>query len=142
MEAHRQAMSENFEATDDAALVEKYGFKVMVAVGSYANLKVTSPEDLPLLEYFLKQNNRMKLDSATGKKERGGRSQRGRGRPRGRGGARGKSSGQDGSAPKDRGQARAADGSREGGQGKDRPQGQRRPRRRRPRGKRTRSKRS
>jgi 2-C-methyl-D-erythritol 4-phosphate cytidylyltransferase len=144
MEAHRQATSENFEATDDAELVEKYGSKVMVAVGSYANLKVTSPEDLPLLEYFLRQSNRMRLDSATGKKERGRSGPRGRGRSRGRGGSRAKNSGQEGGATREKGKARAADGSRERGQGqsKDKPQGQGRPRRRRPRGKRSRSKRS
>lgn len=146
MEAHRQALSENFEATDDAALVEKYGSKVIVAVGSYANIKVTSPEDLPLLEYFLRQSNRMRLDSATGKKERGRGGARGRGRPRGRGGSRGKDSGQSKGAPRDRDKARAGSGSRERGQSqgqaKDKPEGQARPRRRRPRGKRSRPKRS
>jgi|GEM_PF-208522 len=160
MEAHRQALSENFEATDDAALVEKYGAKVMVAVGSYANLKVTSPEDIPLLEYFLRQNNRMRLDSATGKKERGRGGPRGRGRPRGRGGQRGRDQGQARGAQGDGDEARARAGSGERGrsrgqgqgrgqgegqgegQGKDKPRGRGRPRRRRPRGKRPRAKRS
>ena len=99
MEAHRQASNDNFEATDDASLVEKYGHKVVVAVGSYANLKVTSPEDVPLLEYFLKQNNRSRLDSAT---RRDGKS---KGRSRGRGGSRAKG-GPSGRRPSGRGPSR------------------------------------
>ncbi len=58
LDAHRRAASEKLEFTDDASLVEHYGTKVTVAVGSYANLKITSPEDLPLFEYFLRQANR------------------------------------------------------------------------------------
>ncbi|MGQ9603419.1 MAG: 2-C-methyl-D-erythritol 4-phosphate cytidylyltransferase [bacterium] len=58
LSAHRGAASEKLNFTDDASLVEHYGTKVTVAVGSYANLKITSPEDLPLFEYFLKQAGR------------------------------------------------------------------------------------
>lgn len=61
LDAHRKASTEKFESTDDASLVEHYGVKVMVAVGSYANLKITSPEDLPLFEYFLKQQGRQEV---------------------------------------------------------------------------------
>lgn len=132
MEAHRQAASENFEATDDAALVEKYGYKVMVAVGSYANIKVTSPEDIPLLEYFLRQGNRMKLDSAVR------RDKKGKGRPRGRGGVRGRGGSSQRSAAQGRrdSQGQRGPNAKDTGQGKGSPQ-----RRRRPRGKRSRSKR-
>lgn len=132
MEAHRQAASENFEATDDAALVEKYGYKVMVAVGSYANIKVTSPEDIPLLEYFLRQGNRMKLDSAVR------RDKKGKGRPRGRGGVRGRGGSSQRSATQGRGDSKGQRGpnGKDTGQGRGSPQ-----RRRRPRGKRSRSKR-
>lgn len=132
MEVHRQAASENFEATDDAALVEKYGYKVMVAVGSYANIKVTSPEDIPLLEYFLRQGNRMKLDSAVR------RDKKGKGRPRGRGGVRGRGGSSQRSAAQGRrdSQGQRGPNAKDTGQGKGSPQ-----RRRRPRGKRSRSKR-
>lgn len=61
LEAHRKAATERLDFTDDASLVEHYGTKVMVAVGSYANLKITSPEDLPLFEYFLKQQGRQEV---------------------------------------------------------------------------------
>ncbi len=137
MEAHRRALSDNFEASDDAGLVEKYGSKVVVAVGSYANLKVTSPEDIPLLEYFLRQNNRMRLDSAT----RGEGKGRARGGPRGRGGSRGRGDGK--GAPRGAGQARGGGAASDKGAGQDKPKGRGRPsRRRRPRGKRSGPKRS
>lgn len=41
--------------TDDASVVELLGHKVAVAEGRYENIKVTTPEDLVLAEYFLKQ---------------------------------------------------------------------------------------
>lgn len=49
--AHRTCV-ESF--TDDAAMVESMGHKVRVFEGSYANLKVTTPEDLPMVEASLK----------------------------------------------------------------------------------------
>lgn len=67
MDAHKKALAEKLDATDDASLVERCGTKVVVAVGSYSNLKITSPEDLPLFEYFLRQENRIKLHSAQSK---------------------------------------------------------------------------
>lgn len=36
------------EVTDDAAAVERLGYKVKLFVGNYANIKVTRPEDLSL----------------------------------------------------------------------------------------------
>jgi 2-C-methyl-D-erythritol 4-phosphate cytidylyltransferase len=70
MGAHKRAVEEHFETTDDASLLEKYGTKVSVAVGSYSNLKITSPEDIPIFEYFLRQENRAKLTAATDDKSR------------------------------------------------------------------------
>ena len=46
-EAYRQGRG---EVTDDAALVEALGYKVKVYMGSYENIKVTTPEDLALAE--------------------------------------------------------------------------------------------
>ena len=40
--------SANRDVTDDATLVEKLGRKVSVVLGSYNNIKVTTPEDLKL----------------------------------------------------------------------------------------------
>jgi 2-C-methyl-D-erythritol 4-phosphate cytidylyltransferase len=53
-EAHRQAAG---EVTDDAMLVEQLGHKVKVYMGSYENIKVTTPEDLALAEFILRKRN-------------------------------------------------------------------------------------
>ncbi len=52
LEAHTRATS---DATDDAALVEAMGHAVRVYAGDYANLKVTSPEDLVIAEALLRE---------------------------------------------------------------------------------------
>lgn len=41
------------EAWDDAALVEALGYRVKVYMGSYSNIKVTTPQDLALAEVIL-----------------------------------------------------------------------------------------
>lgn len=46
LDAYRRAAAENFCATDDAALLERYGYAVHVVEGDYSNLKITTPEDL------------------------------------------------------------------------------------------------
>ena len=43
------------DVTDDAMMVESLGHSVKMFLGSYENLKVTTPEDLILAEAFLKQ---------------------------------------------------------------------------------------
>jgi len=43
----------HLDATDDAALVEALGHKVKVYMGSYDNIKITTPEDLALAETIL-----------------------------------------------------------------------------------------
>jgi len=44
-----------FAATDDASLVEKLGAKVKIVLGSYDNIKITTPEDLALAKLILKK---------------------------------------------------------------------------------------
>jgi 2-C-methyl-D-erythritol 4-phosphate cytidylyltransferase len=41
------------EVTDDASLVEQSGYKVGLYMGSYHNIKVTTPDDLALAEWML-----------------------------------------------------------------------------------------
>jgi len=53
-EAYERAMREGFIATDDAALVEHYGWPVCVVEGSARNIKITWPEDLILGEALLR----------------------------------------------------------------------------------------
>lgn len=43
------------DATDDASLVERMGVKVKVYMGSYDNIKVTTPEDLAWAEAVLRK---------------------------------------------------------------------------------------
>jgi 2-C-methyl-D-erythritol 4-phosphate cytidylyltransferase len=42
------------EVTDDSALVEKAGYKVKLYMGSYANIKITNPDDLAMAGALLK----------------------------------------------------------------------------------------
>jgi 2-C-methyl-D-erythritol 4-phosphate cytidylyltransferase len=44
--AHRAAEADGYTATDDAALLERVGFRVAVVPGDPANIKITRPEDL------------------------------------------------------------------------------------------------
>lgn len=53
VDAYRRAAEEVVTATDDAALVERYGGQVVVVAGDPRNLKVTRPQDLELAETFL-----------------------------------------------------------------------------------------
>ncbi len=54
LRAHRQAVSEAFEGTDDCSLVERCGESVVIVQGNYRNIKITTPEDLLLAEMFMK----------------------------------------------------------------------------------------
>jgi 2-C-methyl-D-erythritol 4-phosphate cytidylyltransferase len=49
-EAHRRARAEGIRATDDAALLERYGNEVYVVDGAPENIKITHPSDLHLAE--------------------------------------------------------------------------------------------
>lgn len=50
---HESALGDGYSATDDAALLEHYGYSVAVVEGSRRNIKVTWPEDLELAEAYL-----------------------------------------------------------------------------------------
>jgi 2-C-methyl-D-erythritol 4-phosphate cytidylyltransferase len=54
-EAYETAYAEGFYATDDAALVERIGGKIRIIEGSPLNIKVTTMEDLEMVEYILKK---------------------------------------------------------------------------------------
>jgi len=53
VEAYRRAARDGVTATDDAALVERYGGAVVLIEGSRANIKVTTPHDLELARALL-----------------------------------------------------------------------------------------
>jgi 2-C-methyl-D-erythritol 4-phosphate cytidylyltransferase len=52
--AFDQAAADGFTGTDEASLVERSGLEVAVVMGSSKNLKITTPADLELAEFYLK----------------------------------------------------------------------------------------
>jgi len=54
LNSYAKAKQEGFYGTDDASLLEKYGYKVKITEGSYDNIKVTTPVDLALAEVLIK----------------------------------------------------------------------------------------
>jgi 2-C-methyl-D-erythritol 4-phosphate cytidylyltransferase len=48
--AHERAMRDGFEATDDAMLLERAGFRVRATEGERTNMKITTAEDVRLAE--------------------------------------------------------------------------------------------
>jgi len=54
-EAYRKV---NNDVTDDASLVEQLGYKVKLYMGSYDNIKVTTPDDLVLAEALWKKHGK------------------------------------------------------------------------------------
>jgi len=52
--AYEQAAQDGYLGTDDASLVERIGVNVKIVVGSYDNIKVTTPEDLMIAEALMK----------------------------------------------------------------------------------------
>ncbi|MBI5676755.1 MAG: 2-C-methyl-D-erythritol 4-phosphate cytidylyltransferase [Nitrospirae bacterium] len=56
-EAYNKAYADGFHATDDAALVERMGGKIKVIEGSPFNIKVTTQEDLEMVQYLINEQN-------------------------------------------------------------------------------------
>jgi 2-C-methyl-D-erythritol 4-phosphate cytidylyltransferase len=52
--AFAEATADGFLGTDEASLVERSGYQVAVVMGSPRNIKITTPEDLELAEFYLK----------------------------------------------------------------------------------------
>lgn len=52
-EAHRRAVAEGLQGTDDAMLVERLGVRVRVVLGSPENIKITTTADLERAEQIL-----------------------------------------------------------------------------------------
>jgi len=53
-----EARIEGFQGTDEASLLERAGREVHVVMGSARNIKITTPADLELAEFFLAQEAR------------------------------------------------------------------------------------
>ncbi|MDR2861773.1 MAG: 2-C-methyl-D-erythritol 4-phosphate cytidylyltransferase [Syntrophobacterales bacterium] len=52
--AYKEAYQSGFYGTDDASLVERMGLPVKVVMGSYENIKITTPDDLLQAELIVK----------------------------------------------------------------------------------------
>jgi 2-C-methyl-D-erythritol 4-phosphate cytidylyltransferase len=54
-QCHDQGRNSGWEVTDDAALFERCGLPVRIVEGEETNLKVTTPVDLAIAEFILRQ---------------------------------------------------------------------------------------
>jgi 2-C-methyl-D-erythritol 4-phosphate cytidylyltransferase len=52
-DAYNKAIADNFTGTDDSILVERMGYKVKIVEGRYDNIKVTTMEDISIVEGIL-----------------------------------------------------------------------------------------
>jgi 2-C-methyl-D-erythritol 4-phosphate cytidylyltransferase len=54
-QCHEEGLRQGWEVTDDAALFEQCGLPVKIVEGEETNLKVTTPVDLAIAEFILRQ---------------------------------------------------------------------------------------
>jgi 2-C-methyl-D-erythritol 4-phosphate cytidylyltransferase len=57
-DAFRKAQQDDVTASDEAALVERFGHDVFVVQGSERNIKITRPSDMDLARFYLEQERR------------------------------------------------------------------------------------
>ena len=57
LEAYKNALQKGITASDDAALVEELGNPVKLVMGSYKNIKLTTPEDMQIAEVWHNKRN-------------------------------------------------------------------------------------
>jgi 2-C-methyl-D-erythritol 4-phosphate cytidylyltransferase len=57
MNGYKKAIEDGFIGTDDSSLVERLGIDVKMIMGSYENIKITTPEDLIIAESILKDKS-------------------------------------------------------------------------------------
>ena len=53
-----EKIGNSLEATDECMVMEEAGFTVTVVEGSYENIKVTTPEDMPMAEAIIKKREK------------------------------------------------------------------------------------
>ncbi len=53
--AFAEAAADGFMGTDESSLVERSGHEVFVVMGSTRNIKITTPADMELAEFFIEQ---------------------------------------------------------------------------------------
>src|SRR6202023_3938027 len=57
-DAFRKAQQDDVTASDESALVERFGHDVFVVQGSERNIKITRPADMDLARFYLEQERR------------------------------------------------------------------------------------
>lgn len=57
IKGYEKARGEGYLGTDDSSLVERLGHSVKMVMGSYENIKITTPEDLVLAESLFKEKD-------------------------------------------------------------------------------------
>jgi 2-C-methyl-D-erythritol 4-phosphate cytidylyltransferase len=57
LKAHKKAIEDGYQGTDDTVLVERIGEDLKMVMGHYENIKITTPEDLYIGEAILKNRN-------------------------------------------------------------------------------------
>jgi 2-C-methyl-D-erythritol 4-phosphate cytidylyltransferase len=58
-DAFRKAQEDDVNASDEAAVVERFGHDVFVVLGSERNLKITRPSDMDLARFYLEQERQL-----------------------------------------------------------------------------------
>jgi 2-C-methyl-D-erythritol 4-phosphate cytidylyltransferase len=56
--AFDDAITDGFIGTDEASLIERAGLPVVVVMGSPRNIKITTPADMELAEFYLQHEDR------------------------------------------------------------------------------------
>lgn len=58
-DALEKSLADGYEVTDESSAMEHAGYHPVMLEGHADNLKITRPEDLPLAEYYLRQQGRL-----------------------------------------------------------------------------------
>lgn len=56
-DCHKKLRTEAIRVTDDTMVVERYGISVYLYDGSYANIKITTPEDIAVAKCMIEKRN-------------------------------------------------------------------------------------
>jgi len=58
VKAYKKAGSDGFYGTDDAVLMERLGYRIRIIMGSYENIKITTPDDVVIAEAILEKRKK------------------------------------------------------------------------------------
>lgn len=59
IKGYEKALSDGYLGTDDSSIVERAGYDVKMIMGSYENIKITTPEDIILAESLIKERDKI-----------------------------------------------------------------------------------